>query len=132
MENNNEPILINGEPAYETQQEPKHYERMEYYDGKNYSTTYPPRQQKPKEEEYGLISMICGIIGLLFMGMFPFSTVLGIVAVIMANKSTSPEEESYKKVGKITGIISIVLSALLIILFIAIIAIAMSAGTASV
>lgn len=142
MENNKEPITINGEPVYEpeisVETTNKHYDGMDYGNGIDYgdgtpqSQQYPPYppQNRPKKEENGLISMICGILGLLFMGLFPFSPALGIAAVVLANKSTNPEEESYKKVGKITGIISIVMSVLLLLFFGAIILIAaLAAGS---
>ena len=137
-----EPIIINGEPVYEpeisVETTNKHYDGMDYGNGMDYGDDksqfqqyppYPP-QNRPKKEENGLISMICGILGLLFMGLFPFSPALGIAAVVLANKSTNPEEESYKKVGKITGIISIIMSVLLLLLFGAIILIAaLAAGS---
>ena len=127
-----EPIIINGEPVYEpeisVETTNKHYDGMDYGNGMDYGDGAP--QYRPKKEENGLISMICGILGLLFMGLFPFSPALGIAAVVLANKSTNPEEESYKKVGKITGIISIVMSVLLLLLFGAIILIAaLAAGS---
>ena len=132
-----EPIIINGEEiSVETTN--KHYDGMDYRNGMDYGDDAPqyqqyppyPPQYRPKKEENGLISMICGILGLLFMGLFPFSPALGIAAVVLANKSTNPEEESYKKVGKITGIISIIMSVLLLLLFGAIILIAaLAAGS---
>lgn len=154
MENNREPIIINGEPVYNTddytsqQDRPTQqmddqprtnpyknpyenvnidYQNMDY-GNMDYDYRRPPQRPQPKGTEYGLISMICGILGILFMGLFPFSTALGIVAVVLANKSIDPQEESYKKVGKITGIISIVLSVLLILFFVGIIIFAATIG----
>lgn len=149
MENNREPIIINGEPVYNTDdyasqpnrptqqmdEQPRTnpyrnpYENVNIdYQNVDYDYRRPPQRPQPKGTEYGLISMICGILGILFMGLFPFSTALGIVAVVLANKSIDPQEESYKKVGKITGIISIVLSVLLLLFFVGIIIFAATVG----
>lgn len=81
----------------------------------NFNTAQKP---KPVKNDYGLISMICGISGICFSGTFIISIVLGIVAIVLSNKATDPDEESYKKIGKITGIISIAISAVITILMI--------------
>lgn len=136
----NEQTVINGEPVYEEQKtqnqtENMNYGYMDYGDNppqyENQQTYYgqqKPPYPKKQQEEYGLISMICGIVGLIFMGLFPFSPALGIAAVILAKKSTDPKEASYKQIGNITGIISIVLSVLLILFFIGLIIIVAVAG----
>ena len=129
MENNNEPIMINGEPVYTNNnpippEEPK-YEKIPEPSLPYNVNSYP----KPKKNEYGLISMICGILGIMFMGLFPFSPGLGVAAVILANKSDDEEEATYKSVGKITGIISIILSAIGLLLFVGIIILAIAEST---
>lgn len=106
---------------------------MDYGPSQNNNDAYRsnpyPHQPAKKDSEYGLAAMICGILGIMFMGLFPISPGLGVAAVILANKSNNPKEEAYKTVGKITGIVSIVLSVLMLLVFIGIILLAAIAGS---
>lgn len=127
MENNQEPMMINGEPVYPEktpiqEQEPIPEPSLPYS-----VDSYERPKPAEKGSDYGLASMICGILGLIFMGLFPISPGLGIAALILAGKATGEKDQSYKTVGKITGIISLVLSILLILLFVGIIIIAIVA-----
>ncbi len=62
------------------------------------------------DKEYELVSMVCGILSLIIPF---FNFILGIIACVFSKKATN--KTSYSKVGKITGIIGIVLGSLSIV-----------------
>lgn len=97
--------------------------------GKVLSTPEGNKHKNEMDKEYELVSMVCGILSLIM----PFlNIVLGIIACVFSSKAKKPT--TYSKVGKITGIIGIVLGALWLvglILFLVIYILALSNGTAT-
>ena len=128
MENNQEPMMINGEPVYPETNPIQEQETIPEPSLPYSVDSYEPPKPVEKGSDYGLAAMICGILGIMFMGLFPLSPGLGIAALVLAGKSTGEKDESYKTVGKITGIISIVLSVLMLLLFVGIVILAIVAG----
>lgn len=75
--------------------------------GKIVSSREEGARTKEVDREYELVSMVCGILSLLIPF---FNIILGIIACVFSGKANN--KTSYSKVGKITGIIGIVLGAL--------------------
>lgn len=123
MDNYNQGVVTNFQEQNET---------YEQYPNSNIDTNYigPTQTQIQTEDtnQYGLASMICGIISILF-GSLIIGIPLGIAAIILANKSTNPKEKEYKTIGKITGIVGLSISALLTLFFTAIIALGLFSST---
>ena len=64
---------------------------------------------------FGKTSMILGILSIFLADTLILGLPLGIAALITANKSTNPEEENSKKIGRITAFIGIAISIIIIL-----------------
>ena len=76
--------------------------------------TYGNVKNNDKESGTALASMICGILSLTGVG----GLITAIIALVLSSKYTKSDStgsESYAKVGKITGIIAVVMNALAIL-----------------
>ena len=87
---------------------------------------YAPQYQQQADSKNGsaIASMVCGIVSL-----FMFRLILGIIAVVLANKSKQEVgyESAQAKAGRICGIVSLVLSGIGIV-FVIIIGILLATG----
>ncbi len=81
--------------------------------GKVLSTPEGNKHKNEVDKEYELVSMVCGILSLIIPF---FNIILGIIACVFSSKAQNPT--SYSKVGKITGVIGIVLGAFWLVAFI--------------
>lgn len=64
---------------------------------------------------FGKTSMILGILSIFFSDTLILGIPLGVAALITANKSTKAEEENSKKIGRITAVIGIAISIIIIL-----------------
>ncbi len=97
--------------------------------GKVLSTPEGNKHMNEMDKEYELVSMVCGILSLIIPF---FNIILGIIACVFSSKAKNPT--TYSKVGKITGVIGIILGVLWLvglILFLVLYVLAVSNGTAT-
>ena len=83
------------------------------------STTSTDYHGQPKTSHLAVASLVCGIIGLLFLGVFigPLAIIFGAVAMNRINeKPLELEGRGIAKAGIICGIVAIVVSIIVIIL----------------
>ena len=64
---------------------------------------------------FGKTSMILGILSIFLADTMILGLPLGVAALITANKSTNPEEENSKKIGRITAFTGIAISIIIIL-----------------
>lgn len=106
LSTNYESQAVNGEIDYD-------YEENNYKPSPIIKTS---NSQSATGRKYGTISMVCGIISLFGIESIIFSIIFGITAIKLAKQTTDPKEMSYAKIGRITGILAIALSILILIL----------------